>query len=352
MRTAAILTNRIYAWDDTNRLAVGGGERVILRVCSLLKSRGYEVTIYQYAQRAFEHNLDGINIVGLPYPTSNYDMFWPLICNQFYNRTKMSDFVLYNLPDFATGKKRDDAVLFVQGTVWCGVPPSELTKHQKATLRNVFDEMKTNVIVHEYTRDAMRQIGAADAADRAICIENYVDCEVFVPAEKQKIILFPGQAEKVKGISLLEEVLPRLRFDGWRVVWCGSGPEYGRLQEMAEKYEWFSVTSYPMDQVQAAYGPASICVALNLRSRGNSLTMMEGMACECACVGIEGNTTLLVDGDNGVLCEPNADSLVGAIARLVAEEDLRLSLGKRARADMAERYSLSDWRDKWTKILA
>jgi len=134
-------------------------------------------------------------------------------------------------------------------------------------------------------------------------------------------------------------------------MWCGNGPEYGRLQMLSEKYDWFSVTSYPMDRVQEAYGSAAIGVMLNIHSRGNSLTMMEGMACECACVGIRGNTTLIEDGKNGVLCEPTSDSLVEAISGLVQDEEKRLSLGKQARADMMKTHSKQGWREKWTKII-
>ena len=50
---AGILTNQLFLWEDSDVLAVGGGERVTLQLSGLLIELGYEVHVYQYSSVEF-----------------------------------------------------------------------------------------------------------------------------------------------------------------------------------------------------------------------------------------------------------------------------------------------------------
>ena len=68
--------------------------------------------------------------------------------------------------------------------------------------------------------------------------------------------------------------------------------------------------------------------------------MSHGLPCVATAVG--GVGSLIADGVNGVLIEPrNVDALTAAIGRLLAESDLRNSLGAAARETISSRYSWS-----------
>ena len=88
---------------------------------------------------------------------------------------------------------------------------------------------------------------------------------------------------------------------------------------------------------------------MNTVSKGNSLTLMEGMASECACIGINGGTSLINNGINGILCD--IDQVSDAITVLSERPDLRTSLGAAARKHIIENYSFSKWEEKWKNII-
>jgi len=349
---AAILTNQIYSWTDPNVLATGGGERVSLEIANLLNKLGYEAHIYQHAPVKFTRKLGVIYIHSLTNFNPHHNCFSVNICDDFYEETKGFDKVLIALPEFTGGKMRDDTILLTQGIYWCAYVPREgLSEKQKEYLYNGWNNAGTNVIVHEYTRDAVRELGFNDIADKMICIDNYVDTDVFKPAAKKNVVLFPGRAEMVKGAGLVEGILEGINIGGWQAAWCGDGSEFSSLKQLGSKYPWFSAIRIPMDAMPSVYDEAAICVVVNTFSRGNSLTLLEGMASGCACIGIEGNNTLIEDDVNGLLCQPNEESISGAIRRLMNSKYLRQRLGEQARLDMIEDHSVNKWEEEWIKVL-
>lgn len=48
---------------------------------------------------------------------------------------------------------------------------------------------------------------------------------------------------------------------------------------------------------------------------------------------------IIQDGENGLLFEPDKDSLRDCLARLITDQDMRVKLGKQARRDAVEKYS-------------
>ena len=353
-KRVGLLTNQLYSWINPNVLAQGGGERVTLQIANLLDKLGYETHIYQYAPIKFTRKINNIFIHSLTDMRIEHSCFSVDICNEFYELTKDFDKVLIALPEFTGGKMRSDTILITQGMYWCQyIPNQKLSDKQKEYLYNGWNNAGKNVIVHEFTRDAVRELGFNDIADKMICIDNCVDTDVFKPDlhGKQAKILFPGRAEMVKGAGLIDKIQENIDRIGWQSVWCGNGGEFANLKRMEKKYKNFLACSVSMEDIADMYATSAICVVINTFSRGNSLTLLEGMASECACIGIEGNNTLIEDGENGLLCQANADSISMAIIKLMNDFDLRKRLGAQARRDMIKNHSVDEWEKKWIKIL-
>ena len=353
VKRAGLLANQVYSWSNPNVLAQGGGERVTLQIANLLERLGYETHIYQYAPIKFTRKLGNITIHSLTNMNIKHGCFSVDICNEFYELTKDFDKVLIALPEFTGGKMRSDTILITQGMYWCQyIPNSKLSDKQKEYLYNGWNNAGTNVIVHEFTRDAIRELGFNDIADKMVCIDNCVDTDVFRSSvDKQMRILFPGRAELVMGAGLIDDIQKNIDIEGWQSMWCGQGSEFARLKSLERKYNNFIAFSEPMADMPDVYAQAAICVIVNTFSRGNSLTLMEGMSSECACIGVEGNNTLIEDGINGLLCQSNAESISAAIRKLMHDKGLRQRLGKQARQDMIANHSVDKWEREWIKIL-
>jgi glycosyltransferase involved in cell wall biosynthesis len=55
---------------------------------------------------------------------------------------------------------------------------------------------------------------------------------------------------------------------------------------------------------------------------------------------VGGVSEIIQDGVNGILCEPNAESLANGIIRLLSDKTLREKIGEEARKLMVEKF---DW---------
>jgi len=324
-----------------------------MQIANLLNGLGYETHIYQYAPTKFTRKIGDIYIHSLTSSKLTHGCFSSEICNEFYEATKLFDKVIIALPEFTGGKMREDVILITQGALWCQYYPNQtLSKEQKNYLYKGWSNARTNIIVHEFTRDVVRSLGFDDIADKMFCIDNYIDTNIFKPREeKQKRILFPGRAELVKGTDLVEGVIENINNKEWTIMWCGPGSQFAMLKRLENKYSNFLATTSSFDNMPSVYGQSEICVVINTASRGNSLTLMESMASGCACIGIENNNTLIRDGINGILCQPNEESISNAINKLIQDDALREKLGKQARIDIIRKYPFSKWHRKWCKVL-
>ena len=347
---AALLTNQLFSWNNHNELAIGGGEKFSWQFSQLLQDLGYEVHIYQYSPVKFDKIHDGAHIHGIP-NTVRDGWFWTGMCDYFYDCTKHFDRVFINLPDFAAGKVRGDATLITHGISWCGKAIGELLDDEKEKLSRIFSKVGKNVVVHEFTREAIRGFGLDKVADKVVCVENYVDTEAFKPGDKKPIIVFPGRAEVAKGTELMPGILDGLSGAEWKTAWVGNGRQFGKLKRLEAKYMDFHAMSVPIDVMPDVYSRSSICVVFNLINRANNLTLIEGMSSSCACLGIRGGTTIIDDGVNGLLCEPDIDDIVDKIITLINDEELRAKLGRQGRKDIIRDHGREEWAAAWTRVI-
>ena len=347
---AAILTNQLFSWEDHNKLAIGGGEKVTLQISEMLQEIEYNVSIYQYSKVTFSKTFLGAKVHGIHNSLRNKG-FWTSICDYFYNETKDFDLVIINLPDFASGMVREDTILISHGAFWCGKSAESLGEYANNKLRKIFSSVGKNVVVHEFTRDAIRNLGLNRVADEVVCIENYVDTDLFKPDEKLPIIIFPGRAEIAKGTDILPKVLEILSLPACQIAWVGGGSQFNKIKKLEDKYNNFYAMNVDMDQMSKIYADAAICVVLNTVSKGNSLTLMEGMASGCACIGVKGGTTLIRDNENGLLCDGTPEDITEKIMILVNDTILRGKLGFNAREDIIRDHSRKEWREKWLNLI-
>jgi D-inositol-3-phosphate glycosyltransferase len=189
-----------------------------------------------------------------------------------------------------------------------------------------------------------------------------VDTEVFRPLEKarirrqlglpanERVVLFVGRIEPLKGIDLLLRAVSHL--DGrFRVlVIGGDGKDLARKSELAvlaaelriaDKVNF--VDAVPHDDLPLYYNAADICVVPSYYE-SFGLVAVEAMACGVPVIAsrVGGLKETVQDGQTGYLVpwlcpEPFAERL----DLLLSNEPLRRSLGREARV-AAERYHWSE----------
>jgi glycosyltransferase involved in cell wall biosynthesis len=161
---------------------------------------------------------------------------------------------------------------------------------------------------------------------------------------KQKVVLYLGRLEKVKGIQYLIEALAANKQEGTILVIAGEGSERPVLEEMVRNRQIQHCVRFagytPVENTLPYYAIASVLVL-------PSVTLPQGketwglVVNEAFNQGVPVIATeavgavaggLVQDGVNGmVVAERNVHALAGAIKRILDDPDVRERMGKEAR---------------------
>jgi D-inositol-3-phosphate glycosyltransferase len=229
---------------------------------------------------------------------------------------------------------------------------------ERGELRDLYqaDPAKVKVIPCGVDPTLFRPIRTADARERL----GRDQCE--------RLVLFVGRIEQIKGIDVLLRALglmfrrrPELRNDVCLLVVGGAldpqddAPETEKIQELRRLVHEHRmeanvnfVGSLDQETLALYYAAADVCAVPSL-TESFGLVALESMACGTPVVGtrVGGLQTLIEDGDSGLLVPPGDDeALAEAIAQVLTDHRLRMHLAHGARS-RAEHYT---WQSVGEKI--
>jgi glycosyltransferase involved in cell wall biosynthesis/predicted metal-dependent phosphoesterase TrpH len=187
-------------------------------------------------------------------------------------------------------------------------------------------------------------LGAADS--RIDRWERGVDIDRFAPEKAERgafpgelRVLYAGRLTREKGVDLLAEsflracvVEPRLH-----LLLAGGGPEEGelrgRLGERATFLGWLEGAD-----LARAYASADLFLFCSRTDTYGQVVLEAGASgLPVVAVGEGGPAALIENRHTGILCQPDADHLAGAVLQLTASPALRRRLGEAARSVAATR---------------
>jgi D-inositol-3-phosphate glycosyltransferase len=245
--------------------------------------------------------------------------------------------------------------------------------------RQAVRESAAIVAASEIERGELRELYGADPA-KVHVIPCGVDPTLFRPMRQadarerlgrdqcERIVLFVGRIEQIKGIDVLLRALgrlflrhPDLRSDVCLLVVGGAldpqddAPETEKIQELRRLVHEHRleanvnfVGSLDQETLALYYAAADVCAVPSL-TESFGLVALEAMACGTPVVGtrVGGLQTLIEDGESGLLVPPGDDeALADAIAQVLTDHRLRTHLAHGAR-DRAEHYT---WQSVGEKI--
>ncbi len=149
-----------------------------------------------------------------------------------------------------------------------------------------------------------------------------------------------------KGLTTLVEAFADVarQNSGLRLAIVGSGQELARLESLAQELCILDRCVFQPAVSDAAIWFKSIDIfVLPSLSEALSNSLMEAMACGCACIASRtgGNPELIRDGETGLLFEPgNSQNLAEKLHRLLDSPDLRLRLAQAGSRSIREDFSL------------
>lgn len=245
---------------------------------------------------------------------------------------------------------------------------SVLPFFQKEGLKNLFDKVFGFRILHnadcvfaltEVERKQYLEMGIdeekIEIVPLGINLEEYENLpdfgrfrSKFNVDDEDKLILFVGRIHEIKGLDLLIDSfndLIRLNEDE-RIKLAIVGPDDGYLNELDEK-----IKTYSLDEKVIITGPlykeekqeALVdCDLFVMPSKYESFTTsgLEAMACSKPLVLTKNNHIHdWVDGNCGIACDDDKDSLRSAIEELLFDEDLSRTYGENGRELIDNKYN-------------
>lgn len=187
-----------------------------------------------------------------------------------------------------------------------------------------------------------------------ICvIPNYIDIELFKPNPKASIsnrVIFVGRFSPQKNLGSLLNSLNNLDVE---IVFIGSGPLFAEIKARAGllNLRTHFVGNLPQTEVVSELTRSRVFILPSLYE-GNPKSLLEAMSCGLACIGANspGINNVIIDGESGLLCEINQDSIRDAVVKVLNDGELAGRLGQGARFQIERNNSLTACLDKEKNI--
>ena len=249
---------------------------------------------------------------------------------------------------------------------------SVLPFFQKEGLKNIFDKAFGFRILHnascvfaltEVEKEQYMKMGVdeekIEIVPLGINLEEYENLPEhgkfrsrFNICDDDKLILFVGRLHEIKGLDLLIEAVDDLIKNEGNDDNCSSiklaivGPDDGYLSHLVEKVKGYSLEEnvivtgplYNEEKQQALVD----CDLFVMPSKYESFTTsgLEAMACAKPLVLTKNNHIHdWVDGNVGIACDDNRDSLRKALEKMLFDEDLAKAYGENGKRLIAEKYN-------------
>ena len=176
---------------------------------------------------------------------------------------------------------------------------------------------------------------------------------IFKPSfggQKEKLIIFVGRLEYVKGCDIFLRALALLKLDDFKVLVLGGGSQKKSLQSLSEKLGLKNLEFLgSVSDIQNYYKKAKIIVSSSrFEGLGNALIESAFFDCIRVATPTAGALELLEDGKNGFISSDFSEqALAKAILKALSADE---SMLENTRAE-SEKFSLKNIAAKWWELI-
>ncbi len=336
----------------------GGGERYACDLAALISKRGYKIILLQAADFKLPvpwcKKFGDIHVVGVNAEGKEY-------C-KIVNSLQSPELAIYSgaIPWEKSPYKH--SVLISHGITWdCPRANADINY-----LQSLLYVAKDIVSVDTNTLSWFRSTFSKTIKDNNIqmnYIPNYVDLKKYTPktnlSENRPIkILFPRRCSEERGFWPFTDIIPELflKFQNIEIDMVG----YAHTPEIKERIDYLS-EKFPLrfkyyvcsaDEMPKVYQNADISVIPTIYSEGTSLSCIEAMSSGNAVIAtvIGGLPNLIINNFNGMLINPDKNSLMNALTKVILDKEYRAKIQSNA-VNIAQEFSKENWERSWNLIL-
>jgi GT2 family glycosyltransferase/glycosyltransferase involved in cell wall biosynthesis len=311
----------------TEGTGIGGGHRDIFEHLNRLHERGHEVALYTLGEAPDWFELRA--------PVRSFEFYDELIeALADVDAIKIATWWNTAAPVWRASVLHGIPAYFVQDIETSYYPDDESARH--AVLDSYRPEFRY-MTISSWNRERLRELGLD-----AELIPPGIDLDTFRP--------LPGKERKPATVLALGRTNPLknlpLTIDAWRALAdrpeLEQSPElcmFGIEPELAAEAGMRYVESPSDEGVNELFNEATVFVQTSTHE-GFCLPPLEAMATGGAvvCTDAHGNRDFCIDGENCLMPEPDRESVTAALARVLADPQLRERLG-RAGEETAKDYA-------------
>ncbi len=342
----------------------GGAERYVMDLVELLRSIGYEPTLYQPGETHWRRYYKGLCINALE--ALDLSGFAELCSTKFGN----CDLTIYLSPNVIPSRPHGNSLAISHGIYWDHESFQATPASVNFFSETILERFKRVDHVVSVDTNTINWVRARDQilANNFTYIPNYCffDPAAATPSpaasrhadqEAALKILYPRTLYGPRGFWLLDEIAPDLlkKYPHVELMFVGHAfaSEAAAVLSLQRAFPGrVSLTTCDHSEMAKVYESADITVIPTVNSEGTSFSCLEAQALGNAVIAtnVGGLTDLVLNEFNGLLIPPTAEALRDAIEKLIGDAALRAELGKNAKA-VAAKFPKSKWQAAWKTIL-
>lgn len=361
---------RNYLSPDGSNTSVGGIQTYLRNLKEVFMECGYQVEVYQLANKDFQKTLDGAYVYGFQTPNARTNGPKFLLEKVKANADPKKDIIVFGCETFACECKPFKSIGIQHGITW------------DQQWRKLTGKLAYHLYYYRKAIKGWEVIKRVSNVDQLICVDhnfvNWYRASVAFPKLNMKVIpnfseigennlfkhsnpdriqiIFARRFTVYRGTRVFGNAITKIlnEFPNVDVTVAGDGEDAPWLHEKLNGYANVKFIKYRSNESLAIHADKHIAVIPTIGSEGTSLSLLEAMSSGCAvvCSDVGGMTDIVINGYNGVMIgADNEDMLYQSMKMLIEDPELRQKLARKGYETVCAGFSHERWANEWKDMI-
>ena len=358
-----------YLTPDGKAMSIGGIQTYITNLVPVISELGYKISIYQRSDHDFRIQKDGVDIHGITYTKETWgsEVARHLVDNALPYIDASKDILIYGCETCITRRISCPTIAIQHGIFWDveDKAPMSRLEYLKKTFRRLQTSWntvqrvtKTDTLVcvdHNFVN--WHRAVCINTGIRHFVVPNFSHIPDTCPTKAEGgplRIIFARRFFIHRGTRIFTNAIRRIleEYPHIDITIAGDGPDAPYMHERLDSYSNVHFIRFASNESLKIHQDKDIAIIPTIGSEGTSLSLLEAMASGCAvvCTNVGGMTNIVLDHYNGLMINPDEESLYQAIKLLIEDPILKTSLQKHAYETAKASFSLEIWKERWRQI--
>lgn len=369
-----LIYHKLFDFDG-KELTIGGIQTYLLNLAKVLLDNDMKPFIYQLANEPWMFNYNGIEIRGVKkLQTNNSLKQSKLLLNEVLKvADKESDLVIWGTDTLAvkTDKIKTLAIQHGIGFDYIAHSLSIFPWLKKFSLQPLYKFLQRRKSISSFLRaehkvcvdynylNWIRTMVAREHLNNITVIPNFTHInnrKSINQIDNTEIkILFARRFTEERGVFILMDIIDVIleKYKNIRFTIAGEGKYEPMLRKkFASNSSRVAITKFDHSDSLEIHSNHHIALIPTYGSEGTSLSLLEAMTSGCVPIAsnVGGMTNIVLDGYNGFLVDPTAESFIEKISFLIGNFEAIQQISYNAKLSADSAFCYAEWANKWANV--